>query len=375
MIYFDSAATSFHKPACVAQAVFDAMHHIGSDGRGTHAATLAASRLVYRCRAQVSQLFGLGNPLRAAFTANATEALNIAISGLFHAGDHVITTALEHNSVLRPLYRSGAALTVLPIDARGCIEYDALSAAVQPNTRAVVCTHISNVTGNVLDIRRIGAFCREHDLLFVLDVSQSAGVFDIDMQADHISVVCFTGHKGLLGPQGTGGLCVAEGIVLPPFLVGGAGSDSFAKTHPIEFPACLEAGTRNAHGLAGLSAALTWLEQNDIAALRAHEQGLAQMFYAGVRHLPAVRVYGDWATPVRGAIVALNIEDTDAGVVADVLQEDYGICTRAGAHCAPLLHEAFGTEEQGMVRFSFSHFNTEDEVRQGIAAIRTLCSA
>ncbi|MGN1008903.1 MAG: aminotransferase class V-fold PLP-dependent enzyme, partial [Butyricicoccus sp.] len=188
MIYLDSAATGFHKPDCVAQAVFDAMHTIGSDGRSAHGLGLAASRVVYRCREQIAALFGLRDPLRAAFTSGSTEALNIAISGLFGPGDHVITTALEHNSVLRPLYRTGAALTVLPADAKGQIDYDGLCAALRPETKGVVCTHVSNVTGNVLDMTKIGAFCRENELYFVVDASQSAGVFDIDMTALGISV-------------------------------------------------------------------------------------------------------------------------------------------------------------------------------------------
>ena len=353
MIYLDSAATGFLKPDCVAQAVFDAMHTIGSDGRSAHGLGLAASRVVYRCREQVAALFGLSDPLRVAFTSGSTEALNIAISGLFGSGDHVITTALEHNSVLRPLYRTGAALTVLPADERGQIDYDGLRTALRPETKGVVCTHVSNVTGNVLDLARIGAFCRENGLYFVVDASQSAGVFDIDMTALGISVLCFTGHKGLLGPQGTGGLCVAEGVELPPFKVGGSGVHSFDRTHPAAMPGRLEA--------------------QGLEHLRQREQALARRFYEGVKDLPDVKVYGDWPAPGRGAIVALNLGDEDAGAVADALWEDFEICTRAGAHCAPLMHEAFGTVQQGIVRFSFSHFNTEDEVDTAIAAVRSLC--
>lgn len=372
MIYLDSAATSFQKPGCVAQAVFDAMHAIASGGRSAHGLGLAAARVVYRCREQIARLFGLGNPLRVAFTSGSTEALNLAVSGLFGPGDHVITTALEHNSVLRPLYRSGAALTVLPADGRGRIADDGFAAALRSNTKGVVCTHVSNVTGNMLDLAKIGAFCQENGLYFVVDASQSAGVFEISMEALGISVLCFTGHKGLLGPQGTGGLCVAEGVDLPPLKVGGSGVHSFAHAHPSEMPARLEAGTLNAHGLAGLSAALEWLEGQGLEPLRRREQALARRFYEGVRAMPEVKIYGDWETPNRAAIVALNLGNEDAGAVADALWEDFGICTRAGAHCAPLMHEAFGTEEQGIVRVSFSHFNTEAEVDAAIAAVCSL---
>lgn len=375
MIYLDCAATSFLKPSCVAQAVFDAMQTIGSDGRGAHGLALAASRVVWRCREQVAALFGLTDPARVCFTSGSTEALNIAILGLIGPRDHVITTALEHNSVLRSLYHSGAELTVLPADEKGQIDLFGLEAARQRNTRAVVCTHVSNVTGEVVDIGRIGAFCREHGLLFILDASQSAGVFDIDMERDGISVLCFTGHKSLLGPQGTGGLCVAEGVSIRPLVVGGSGVHSFSRTHPGEYPTRLEAGTLNAHGLAGLSAALDWLAVQGLEPLRQREQALARRFYQGVRDVPGVKIYGDWSNPDRAAIVALNLEGEDAGAVSDALYEDFGICTRPGAHCAPLMHRALGTEEQGIVRFSFSHFNTESEVDTAVQAVRSLCGA
>lgn len=375
MIYFDCAATSFLKPPCVAQAVFDAMHTIGSDGRGAHGLTLAASRVVWRCREQAAALFGLTDPARVCFTSGSTGALNTAILGLVGPNDHVITTALEHNSVLRPLYRSGAGLTVLPADEKGQIDLSGLEKARRKNTRAVVCTHVSNVTGEVVDIGRIGAFCREHGLLFILDASQSAGVFDIDMEQCGISVLCFTGHKSLLGPQGTGGLCVAEGVSIRPLVVGGSGVHSFSPDHPGEYPTRLEAGTLNAHGLAGLSAALQWLEDQGLEPLRRREQALARRFYEGVCDAPGVKIYGDWSNPGRAAIVALNLAGEDAGAVSDALYEDFGICTRPGAHCAPLMHRALGTEEQGIVRFSFSHFNTEDEVDAAVQAVRSLCGA
>lgn len=375
MIYLDCAATSFLKPPCVAQAVFDAMHTIGSDGRGAHGLALAASRVVWRCREQAAALFGLKDPARVCFTSGSTQALNTAILGLIGPRDHVITTALEHNSVLRPLYHSGAELTVLPADEKGQIDLFGLEAARQRNTRAVVCTHVSNVTGEVVDIGRIGAFCREHGLLFILDASQSAGVFDIDMERDGISVLCFTGHKSLLGPQGTGGLCVAEGVSIRPLVVGGSGVHSFSRTHPGEYPTRLEAGTLNAHGLAGLSAALDWLNAQGLEPLRQREQALARRFYQGVRDVPGVKIYGDWSNQGRAAIVALNLEGEDAGAVSDALYEDFGICTRPGAHCAPLMHRALGTEEQGIVRFSFSHFNTESEVNTAVQAVRSLCGA
>ena len=378
MIYFDAAATSFLKPPAVKAAVLQAFDTLGSPGRGGHPLSLAAGRAVFRCRAQLAALFGLADPARVCFAYNATDALSTAIFGLFSPADHVITTALEHNSVLRPLYAledQGMGLTVLPADREGRIAYEDFPAALRGNTRAVVCTHASNVTGNGLDLARIGAFCRAHGLLFVVDASQSAGVLDIDMQAQNIAVLCFTGHKGLFGPQGTGGLCVAPGVDIRPRRVGGSGVHSFDRHHPGDYPTRLEAGTLNAVGIAGLSAGLDFIEQTGLAAIRAREAALARRFYQGIHGLPGVVTYGDMDAPLRTAVVAMNFAGEDAGAVADALAQDYDICTRAGAHCAPRMHEALGTDRQGIVRFSFSYFNTEDEVDTAVRAVRELAGA
>ena len=267
MIYLDNAATSFPKPSFVKQAVVDAMDNIGSDGRGAHEMTLRASRIVYSTRQNISKLFN-ADAMRVCFTLNATMALNTAILGLINANDHVITSVQEHNSVLRPLYKTGADLTFLPIDEKGNVKIDMLGGSLKENTKAVILSHVSNVTGNVIDIKKVGQFCKEHNLYFIVDAAQSAGVFDIDMKEMNISVLCFTGHKGLLGVQGTGGLCVAKGIDINPLVTGGSGVHSFSKTHPDEYPTRLEAGTLNAHGLAGLNASVKWLNENGLASLR-----------------------------------------------------------------------------------------------------------
>lgn len=378
MIYFDSAATSFLKPPAVKQAVSEAFDTLGSPGRGGHPLSLAAGRSVFHCRTQLAELFGLDDPARVCFAYNATDALSTAIFGLFAPGDHIITTALEHNSVLRPLFLlqdQGLELTILPADKQGRICYDDFVSALRENTRAVVCTHASNVTGNGLDLARIGTFCKQNDLLFVVDASQSAGVLPINMKEQNISVLCFTGHKGLFGPQGTGGLCVAEGVEIRPLKVGGSGIHSFDRHHPADYPERLEAGTMNATGIAGLSAGLDFIAQTGLDAIREREEALARRFYLGIRDLPGVIVYGDMDAPLRTAVVAMNLAGEDAGAVADALAEDYGICTRAGAHCAPLMHHALSTVEQGIVRFSFSYFNTEDEIDTAIGAIRALIGA
>lgn len=380
MIYLDNAATSLQKPEEVRRAVADAMLHMGNPGRGIHGASLDAARMIYDTRSLISQLFHVGSPGQVAFTANSTESLNMAVEGIFRPGDHVITTMMEHNSVLRPLYRmeeKGLELTVLPVDKNGCVHYEDFETAVRSNTRAVVCTHASNLTGNINDLDRIGKICKKHGILFLVDASQTAGVFEIDMMEMGIDVVCFTGHKGLLGPQGTGGICVREGLDIQPLIVGGSGVQSFLRTQPEQMPERLEAGTLNCHGIAGLHAALLYIGQTGMDVIRKREQFLMRCFYEGVKDIPGVIVYGDF-TPKslneRAPVVALNIGDFDSGEVADELAVSYDIYARAGAHCAPLMHKALGTETQGAVRFSMSHFNTEDEIDQAVKAVRELSS-
>lgn len=376
MIYFDAAATSFLKPDVVQAAVRNAFETMSSVGRGVYPPALAAARTVLHCREQIAALFGLSDPARVCFTHNATEALNTAIFGLLNPEDHIITTALEHNSVLRPLYyleEMGARLTILPPDEKGRISPGDFEAALCPETRAVVCTHASNVTGNTLDLEQIGAFCRAHGLLFIVDAAQSAGTLEIDMAWQGISVLCFSGHKGLFGPQGTGGLCVASDVFVHPLKVGGSGAYSFERYHPFDYPDALEAGTLNVPGIAGLSAGLDFIQEVGLHAIHEREKLLARRFYEGISQLPRVIIYGDWETELRTAIVAMNLDGEDAGAVADALAQDYNICTRAGAHCAPLMHDALGTDS--LVRFSFSYFNTEDEVDTAIRAIRELVGA
>ena len=378
MIYLDNAATSYRKPEEVGKAVADAIAHMGNSGRGAYGAALDASRMIFHTRNMLAELFQAGDPSRVAFTANSTESLNIAIQGLFNPGDHVITTMMEHNSVLRPLYlmeTRGMELTILPADQDGNIRYEDVSKAVRKNTRGLVCTHASNLTGNMNDLEALGRICRQNGILFVVDASQTAGVFDIDMEKMGIDVLCFTGHKSFLGPQGTGGICVREGVSLRPLLVGGTGVHSYSTTQPEDMPEALEAGTLNSHGIAGLHAALEYLEKTGMEYIRSRELMLMKQFYEGVKGIPGIRVYGDFSGEKlfsRAPVVALNIRDYDSGEVADELAAEYGIYTRAGAHCAPLMHQALGTAEQGAVRFSMSHYNTEEEIQQAVCAVREL---
>ena len=375
MIYLDNAATTRPKPPGVAEAVTAAMMSWGNCGRGAHEEALASARAVFSVREKVAKLLGCKRADHVAFTPNSTQALNIAISGLLGPEDHILSTDLEHNSVLRPLYRlrqQGAEVDFVSADPNGRLDYDAFEKLLRPNTKAVVCTHASNLTGDMIDIGWVGEFCHQHGLLFILDASQTAGVFPIDMEQQHIDVVCFTGHKSLLGPQGTGGLCVREGLDIRPFAVGGTGVQSYLETQPTEYPTRLEAGTLNSHGLAGLNASLELLMETGIDTIRAHEMALARRFYEAVREVPGVRVYGDFHKPERAPVVALNIGDYESGEVADELAERFGIATRPGAHCAPRMHRALGTTEQGAVRFSWSYFNTKEETDAAAEAVRTL---
>lgn len=375
MIYLDNAATTLHKPLQVEQAMLDALRTAGNPGRGAHEPTLHASRLVYAARCAVAKLLNAPDPSCIAFTSNATQALNTALGGLFRPGDHIITTVCEHNSVLRPLYRlreNGMSLSFTTADEKGRLRYDQWEGFLRPETRALVVTGASNVTGNGTDLARAAEFAHRHGLLLIADAAQTAGELPLNVQALGIDVLCFTGHKALLGPQGTGGLYVRPGLSVRPLVVGGSGVHSFDEQHPAQMPTALEAGTLNVPGLAGLCAGVEWILAQGVETLARREQALTVLFYERIRDLPNVKIYGDPEMTPRAPIVSLNIGDEDSARIADILWEEYGICVRAGAHCAPLMHKALGTAEQGTVRFSFSHFNTEAEVLQAAAAVREL---
>lgn len=375
MIYFDNAATTLHKPPEVIEAVVHAMTTSGNASRGTHTGSLAASRTVYETRKKIADFFHCSRADHVIFTSNSTEALNIAICGTLGKGDHIISTDLEHNSVLRPLYHleeQGASLTFLSANKKGCIDYDDFKRSIKPNTKAIVCTHASNLTGNVLDIERIGRIAKAHNLLFIVDASQSAGCIEINMETMNIDILCFTGHKGLLGPQGTGGLCIHESVEIRPFKRGGSGIHSYEKGQPQAYPARLEAGTLNSHGIAGLCAAINYINTITIPVIAKKEQELLWHFYKGICNIPEIHIYGDFDTKERAAILSLNIEGYDSGTVSDLLSQEYDIATRPGAHCAPRMHQALGTTETGAVRFSFSSFNTMEEVETAIQALKEL---
>ncbi len=377
MIYLDNAATTIHKPQTVIDAVTQAMRSLGNAGRGATSGALDAARTIHGCRAKLARLLGCPRADHVCFTPNSTAALNTVINGVVRPGDRVVTTVLEHNSVLRPLNRLAVEQDVTVehagCDANGVLDYDELEQLVTPDTRAVVVTHASNVTGNSVDIARVAAMAHAAGALVIVDASQSAGTAHIDMQTMGLDIVCFTGHKGLMGPQGTGGLAVAEGVDVAPWAMGGTGVHSFDPLQPLEWPTRLEAGTLNGHGIAGLSAGLDFIEaQGGVEAIAAHERSLAERFLAGVREIPEIKLCGAFDQPTRSAIVSLNVGDIDSAEISDALMQGWGIATRPGAHCAPLMHRALGTERQGVVRFSFGYFNTAEEVDTAIDALRDL---
>ena len=377
MIYLDNAATTMKKPQCVIDAVVAAMSHMGNAGRGATSAALDASRVIYDTREKLSDLFNLQNPSRVAFTCNSTESLNTAIKGILSSGDHAITTALEHNSVLRPLYdlqAKGMELSIVDCDENGNIDYNDFEKLIKENTKAIVCTHASNLVGNVLDVKKIGSIAKKHNLIFIVDASQSAGVFPIDMQDMNIDILCFTGHKGLLGPQGTGGICVREGIDVRPLKVGGSGVNTFSKEQPVEMPTHLEAGTLNGHAIAGLNEALDYLKEEGIDNIQKREEELMFRFYNGIKDIKDIKIFGNFENK-RAAIVTFNVGDIDSAAFSDELSFAYDISTRAGAHCAPLMHKAMNTVEQGAVRFSFSHYNTEEEIDTAIKAVKEIAAS
>jgi len=371
VIYFDAASTSYYKPETVKHAVVEAMSKFGNGGRGGHSAAMAATRSIYSVRARLAPLFG-ARPNQIAFTYNATAALNMAIFGLLGNGGHAITTVLEHNSVLRPLYqlqRKGLSLDFVGFAPDGDLDYDAFGKLLKKETRCVIVTHCSNVTGQITNLDYLADFCNRHDLILIIDAAQSAGLFKINIARLGRSIVCFTGHKGLLGPQGTGGL-VANDVEIAPMFIGGTGSDSFTQHHSEIFPESLEAGTLNSHGLAGLAAGAQHINEKGMEVMLNEGLALAKGFEDGVRDIEGVKILGNCKLQ-RAPIVCMNIGGLDS-VEVEAALADRKICVRGGFHCAPLMHKALGTEIQGAVRFSFSSFNTELQVQFAMQAVREI---
>ncbi|EEW54617.1 aminotransferase class V-fold PLP-dependent enzyme [Limosilactobacillus antri] len=376
MIYLDNGATTVHKPAIVAKAVYQVLSsgQYGNPSRGTYQIAVNASELVYQTRQKIAKFFNVPDSSLVVFTKNVTEALNTVIKGYLKPGDDVIATMYDHNSVLRPIYQMvkyNVSHTFLPLDAQtNLVDLTTLEKSIKPNTKMVVCTHASNVIGNLVDLKKVAEICHRHHILFVVDAAQTAGVLPIDMQKIGIDVLCFTGHKSLYGPEGTGGICFSHQIDIEPLIVGGSGIDSYNHSMPKRFPECLEGGTANVPGIAGLGAGIDYLMSHDYVKLGQETRKLADYFVQEIKDHSNIHIYTNLVAP-HVATIGLNIAGMNSADVSAYLSE-YGIATRSGAHCAPLIHQTLGTVEQGIVRFSFCSFNTEDEALAASEVIKEI---
>ena len=381
MIYFDNAATSWPKPPCVAEAMARFLAEVGANpGRAGHRLAVEAARLVYGAREAVAELFHAADPLRVVFGANATDALNLALLGLLRPGDHVVTSSVEHNSVMRPLRAleaQGVAVTVVPCSAAGELDPEALEAALVPATRMIVLTHASNVCGTLLPVAEVGGLARRRGLLFLLDAAQTAGAVPIDVEAQAIDLLAFSGHKSLCGPMGTGGLVIGERVdvtALTPLKYGGTGSRSEREEQPEFLPDRCESGTPNAVGLAGLAAAVRWVQERGVERVRDHERGLTAELLAGLSAIPGALVYGPGDAGRQTATVSFNVAGLAPSEVGLRLDEEHGVLCRVGLHCSPAAHRTLGTFPGGTVRFGLGVFNTSAEVARAVEGVRRLAS-
>jgi cysteine desulfurase family protein len=370
MIYFDNSATTLIKPPEVAGAIAFAVNNFGNSGRSFYDQVLFANREILNTRVEIARLIGHDCPLSVAFTSSATESLNLVIGGLVSKSDSVITTVTEHNSVLRPLYLKGCDLSFIDCDDNGKLLIGSFEKLLKPETRFCICTHGSNVTGNVTDVQRLYDMCRANGVVMILDISQTFGLIAVDINM--ADIFCFTGHKALFGPQGTGGIITNGKFDFDIVKTGGAGVNSFDMFQSKDMPDIFEVGTINSHGIYGLQKGVRFINETGIHAIRTKELRLQKMFYSGINNLDRIRIYGDFSSGNRLPVVSINVIGLTSAELSERLWTGYGIATRAGTHCAPLLHKRFNTVDLGMTRFSFSYFNTEDEVRIGISAIEDI---
>ena len=378
IIYFDNAATSWPKPPEIIAAMQNYMQNIGgSPGRSGHRLSIEAARIVFDTRDKLAQLFNIPDALRIVLTKNATESLNIAIFGFLKPGDHAITSSMEHNSVMRPLRAleaKGVEITVIPCNQEGLIDPAQIAAAIQKNTKAIFITHASNVTGTVLPVSEIGRIARDYGLTLCVDAAQTAGSYPIDVLDMNIDLLAFTGHKSLLGPSGTGGLYIREGVEknIEPLCVGGTGSRSEMETQPDFMPDRYEAGTPNTAGIAGLQVGVEYVLSKGIGEIKSKEENLTKMFIEGIKNLPGIILYGQTSVERRIPVVSFNIARMDPAAVALELDERFKIMSRSGLQCAPAAHKTIGTFPAGTVRFSFSYFNTREQIIQSIEALEQI---
>ena len=380
-IYLDNASTTFPKPEAVAQAVYTYMTSQGANiNRGCYDSAYDVEELVFETRQMLCDLFHGGDCKNVVFTKNVTESLNVILKGFLRPGDHVLVSAMEHNAMMRPIRQleaQGVVFDRIPCDEQGNLRLEEMEKLLRPETKAVAMMHASNVCGTVLPVAEVGAFCHAHGLKFIVDCAQTAGVFDIDMESMHIDALAFTGHKGLLGPQGIGGFILKEEMIglIDPLLSGGTGSISHTEEIPAFMPDRFEPGTMNLPGIMGLHAGLTWLEETGIENIRTHELALTARFLNGLQKLEGeglIRIVGRRDTVSRTGVVSIQTLNKELSQAAFELDADYGIQTRVGLHCAPSAHQTLGTYPTGTIRFSFGWFNRETDVDAALHALEEI---
>jgi cysteine desulfurase family protein len=380
MIYFDNAATSWPKPVAMIKAMADFNANVGANpGRSGHRLSVEAGRVIFYAREAVASLIGADDPLSIIFTRNATEGINTAIRGLLLKGDHVITSGMEHNSVMRPLRameQQGVELTVVQCSAEGDVSPDDIASAIKKNTRMIIMTHASNVTGTIMPVAGIAKTAYDNGIIFCVDAAQTAGSIPINVMKDNIDILIFTGHKALYGPQGTGGFYIRKGMenIMEPLERGGTGSRSEFEEQPDFMPDRFESGTPNTIGIAGLSAGAAFVSAVGVEIIRKKEIALTELFISGIRSLKGVKIYGNTDPAKRTAVVSFTIDGLSPSDISFKLDEQYSIMSRPGLHCAPAAHRTIGTFPEGTVRFSFGLFTTEEEIEFAIRAIESICS-
>lgn len=376
MIYVDNGATTFPKPKIVTDKIMEcSLGYAGNPGRSGHKLAMKMDLEIYETREKICKLINGNEVLNVIFTFNATDSLNLAIKGVLEKGDHVVTTSMEHNSVLRPLNqlrKDGIIdLSIIYADNKGYIEPQKIFDAVTPNTKMIVTTHMSNVFGTIVDIKSIGEFCRDNNILYLVDAAQSIGVLDIDVQDMNIDLLAFPGHKALFGPMGTGALYIKEGIKVKPLKQGGTGSYSHSIDQPELYPDSLESGTPNGVGIIALGKGIDFINQVGLENIRNHEISLKNHFIDLLKDNDDIILYGT-LDDRQGAVVSLNVKNMDSSEVSYILSDEFDIYTRPGFHCAPLAHKSLGTDELGAIRFSFGYFNTIEEVEQCANALKNI---
>ena len=377
-IYLDNASTSFPKAPTVATAMSDYITNRGINiNRGSYSLAYDVEDTIYTTRQRLHTLFNGHDPSHVIFTQNVTMSLNMVIKGLLKAGDHVLVSSMEHNAVMRPLTQlldKGITFDIIPCDVTGSIELDSIKSLIRPNTVAIITNHASNVCGTIQPLESIGSICKAHNLQFIVDAAQTAGVIPIDVKACHIDALCFTGHKGLLGPQGIGGIILTKEIAqtLTPLIAGGTGSFSHLETMPTHMPDAIEAGTLNLPGIIGLNEGLSYIESQRMENIHNHELALTQAFLEGLQSIDGINIVGKQNLQDRTAVVSITIDGMDPANIAYELESTYHIMTRVGLHCAPRAHQTLGTYPEGTVRFSFGYANTLKDVEAALSALNTI---